>query len=259
MGYPAPRQGNIPWLVVNTRAGSHWGDLCSVFGDCVHCELYIVSHGWCTGGVWGHLRSIFRPPHQFQHLSSLGDRKWIGLCTQLSLRGGDWRQNLREVIIFKFCKRHKVPREGIFHHFFEEWFFSESLDCQPHAPRFELIFLLVWVLIVVNHAVALFSALSHCIRNFSGSGAFFWRRESWWKSGGGFLALSPPLPTPIMGFFGLRWGEKVPGRDFMLQPSQIKLKYVGSARGTPPNQERALNLSILPVSGPGEVSRVESN
>ena len=45
VGYPAPRQGNIPWLVVNTRAGSHCGDLCSVLGDCVHCELYIVSHG----------------------------------------------------------------------------------------------------------------------------------------------------------------------------------------------------------------------
>jgi hypothetical protein len=27
----------------------------------------------------------------------------------------------------------------------------------------------------------------------------------------------------------------------------------------PPNQERALNLSILLVSGPGEVPRVESN
>ena len=27
----------------------------------------------------------------------------------------------------------------------------------------------------------------------------------------------------------------------------------------PPNRERALNLSILPVSGPGEISRVESN
>ena len=27
----------------------------------------------------------------------------------------------------------------------------------------------------------------------------------------------------------------------------------------PPNRERALNLSILPVSGPGEFSRVESN
>ena len=27
----------------------------------------------------------------------------------------------------------------------------------------------------------------------------------------------------------------------------------------PPNQERALNLSILSVSGPGEFSRVESN
>jgi hypothetical protein len=27
----------------------------------------------------------------------------------------------------------------------------------------------------------------------------------------------------------------------------------------PPNQERALNLSILTVSGPGEFSRVESN
>ncbi len=27
----------------------------------------------------------------------------------------------------------------------------------------------------------------------------------------------------------------------------------------PPDQERALNLSILPVSGPGEISRVGSN
>ena len=27
----------------------------------------------------------------------------------------------------------------------------------------------------------------------------------------------------------------------------------------PPNQERAINLSILLVSGPGEISRVESN
>ena len=116
--------------------------------------------------------------------------------------------------------------------------FSLNLLIASHTPpdfesRFELIFLLVWVLIVVNHAVALFSALSHCIRNFLGSGAFFWRRESWWKSGGGFLALSPPLPTPIMGFFGLRWGEKVPGRDFMLQPSQIKLKYVGAGQRNP--------------------------
>ena len=51
------------------------------------------------------------------HLSAIGNGS--GSARNLVL-GLDWRQNLGEVIIFKFCKRHKVPREGIFHHFFEE-------------------------------------------------------------------------------------------------------------------------------------------
>ena len=63
------------------------------------------------------------------HLSAIGNGS--GSARNLVL-GLDWRQKLGEVVTFE------VPREGIFHHFFEEWFFSESLDCQLHASRFEL-------------------------------------------------------------------------------------------------------------------------
>ena len=40
--------------------------------------------------------------------------------------------------------------------------------------------------------------------------------------------------------------------------SVMPLDVLGRTRATL-NQERAINLSILPVSGPGEISRVESN
>ena len=49
-------------------------------------------------------------------------------------------------------------------------------------------------------------------------------------------ATHPPLSSADThnGLLRAAVGERiVPGRDFMLQPSQIKLKYVGPARGTP--------------------------
>ena len=119
MGYPAPRQGNIPWLVVNTRVGSHCGDLCSVFGDVyiVNCTLCHMVDAQVGSGDISDQFSALPTSFNISHLSAIVNGS--GSARNLVL-GLDWRQNLREVIIFKFCKRHKVPREGIFHHFFEE-------------------------------------------------------------------------------------------------------------------------------------------
>ena len=108
MGYPAPRQGNIPWLVVNARAGSYCGDLCSVFEDVyiVNCTLCHMVNAQVGSGDISDQFSGLLTSFNISHLSAIGNGS--GSARNLVL-GLDWRHNLRKVIIFKFCKRHKVP------------------------------------------------------------------------------------------------------------------------------------------------------
>ena len=83
--------------------------------NCTLCHMVDAQVG--SGDISDQFSGLLPTSFNISHLSAIGNGS--GSARNLVL-GLDWRQNLREVIIFNFCKRHMVPREGILHHFFEE-------------------------------------------------------------------------------------------------------------------------------------------
>ena len=91
-----------------------------MFGDVyiVNCTLcHMVDAQVGSGDISDQFSGLLPTSFNISHLSAIGNGS--GSARNLVL-GLDWRHNLRKVIIFNFCKRHMVPREGILHHFFEE-------------------------------------------------------------------------------------------------------------------------------------------